>query len=803
MRGIDFKSDFVLRIFFIFVMSSQPVLAYKESRTELTLVDEIIQRKYITQDRYTKNVSLVHSPYPIDVQFSADGSILFSLSETLRLWRSDNGEYLRGIAGPSRFIGFAQLKNSHWIVTLDDPGYISLNGLKSRTPQIIPKLRLWDTISGKCLGSHSVCIPVNATAVSISKIETAEQFDTVYVIVEYEEESSKEQEFVPSVKKYCQLQGFQGEGLQPCCKLELEDFKFEVGSPHDSMTWDPHTKRLYIFGRNIIKSFNPVTMKFKALTIPIDSTKPFNHIDEVRVFDPATSCIKSIHPHNNLSSLLLVTYFSQQSKTPKTKHRAISLEWVLVDSLSGVLLKRGVVKRKFKPISINSRVNKAEPFFFWLNDEDDHSIKVVNILDNQILFSMPRNDTAISKSLIESSRNLTYLFRDKYRDVDEKVIWSEAANRACYIRGELETFNLFNTRTKKYVTNPSGVVNSLSAISTDKVSAALDWNQVSVLHLEAGNQITQSLDKTISGSSCVALSADATTLVVGDISGNAQIWSVTESKKLGILNGAMSKLLCIAIDADKSHILAGDSNGDFWGWNTPPHLPITSESLKLTANKIKNIPPHLPINKRGFLSGLTSSLCTISSNASLSLSFVPAPIDNFAGEYLDLDTEIDFESKLGGTLMGKTGVELIQGKVLANNIASKQIILTPAVQHKSILMKLKSSSNGRFAILVFNTGQVTIVDLQTGTLESIIQTKDKEIVDVNYHHENKILLVASYRGLVTSWNTDTYIEAGRLRLQDARLSLLSSRISEEGFDIVLGTRDTGLIIKRDAFHNSK
>ncbi|WP_299469902.1 hypothetical protein, partial [uncultured Gimesia sp.] len=143
------------------------------------------------------------------------------------------------------------------------------------------------------------------------------------------------------------------------------------------------------------------------------------------------------------------------------------------------------------------------------------------------------------------------------------------------------------------------------------------------------------------------------------------------------------------------------------------------------------------------------------------------------------------------------------GEVIATQNAIKQKILTPAIGRDDVLIQIKSSPNGRFALLVFNTGQVTIVDLQTGTLESIIRTNDKEIVDVDYHSDQKTLLVASFRGGVTAWNTETFQKTGSLQLYDARLDSLRSRVTKKGFDIVLGTRDTGLIVKSSVFPESE
>jgi len=125
--------------------------------------------------------------------------------------------------------------------------------------------------------------------------------------------------------------------------------------------------------------------------------------------------------------------------------------------------------------------------------------------------------------------------------------------------------------------------------------------------------------------------------------------------------------------------------------------------------------------------------------------------------------------------------------------------LTPPVFYKSQLMQIRCTADGRFALLVFHTGQITILNLEAGTLEAIIPTGLSEIMDLNYHPEQQTLLVACYRGTITAWNSETFLQTGILQLIDARLEHLASQPTADGFDLVLGTWDSGLIVKHDVF----
>lgn len=795
--NLTFGSAFLSKVSVCLVLfcMTKSVSAIEARKPEISLADRIQLENKIHREKFYGDVRLLHTPYPIDVQFSSDGSVLFSLAETVRLWRSDTGEYLGSIAGPERFIDFAQLNNSRWIVTLDDRESFWERGLYSGVPQVLPRLRVWDVITGTCLGIRPLEIPANATSISVSTIETAEQYQTTYLILEYTDE--KPNEDWPWGRTVCELQGFRGSNLIPVCRLKLENFQNRLESPIDHLTWDPHTRRLYIFGKSAIESFDPVSRKIEWTTIPGNFAKPVKRVNDVIVIDQPLPLNKRKHGKKKYSSTILVTLFPSREKNLEARNKFILLEWALVDPLSGKVMKTGVINSSnLKPVDWQPEKHNKEALVYWLYDDNDDSVKAINILKNQLLFTFPWSKNGFSRTRLVSTRPIRDLYHDGNRAVNKKVIWSPAANRVCYIEGEEEAFDLFNPKTGKRVVISSGTVNALSSLSANHISATFDWNEVSVFHVESHDRVTRTFNKTAPENSCVAISADATTLLVGKDSGQAQVWNLADHKRTVALTGVSKKLLCIAADPSQQKIVAGDIEGTFWQWKYPGSSEVEPQLLNPERN---DKPEKLPHQKVRLDTELTVPLCSVSPNALLSLSF--QPLIDVSQSYLD-----NFDDQVvspGLALVAYMNSDLRVGEVIAIENAKKQTILTPAVPHKSILIQIKSSSNGRFVILVFNTGQITIVDLQDGTLESIIQTGNHEIVDVDYHPDQKTLFAASYRGTVTAWNTETYLKTGSLQLYDARLNLLSSRVVKKGFDLVLGTQDTGLIVKRGAFPKSE
>ncbi|WP_417396037.1 hypothetical protein [Gimesia chilikensis] len=671
----------ILVCLLLLLLSSKPASAAESQKTEISLADQILQENEIHREQFYGDVKLLHSPFPVDIQFSADGSVLFSLAETVRLWRSDTGAYLGSIAGPAKFRKFAQLYNSRWIVTVDHID-VDDHGSFYGVPRNLPNLRIWDVITGKCLSVRHLEIPVNAFKIWVPSLETAEGSQTAYLILQFNEKTE-----LNEVHNHYQLLGFQGQRLIPYCKLELE-------YPIEDLLWVPQFGQLYVSNEYRVSGFDPVSKKILWEKKLADLEKITTPVDELVIIDQP------------------------------------------IDIKKGIAMRRG-----------NSAMQR------W------------------------------------------YIFNDSI-PVDEKMIWSKAANRVCHILGESEEINLFNAKTKKRVVPATGMVNALSSISVDNFSGSFDYNDVFVFQFVAPDRMCRTFNTSVPKNSCVAISKDATTLLVGEASGTAYAWDLLNHKKIFTLTGVSKKLLCIAADTSQKRIVAGDINGVFWRWNLPTPSTRTPEKVQqlIAERNGKQTKSRLP--DRLLIEDLTNSLCTLSPDGLVSLCFQAYSIKRlqvFPAE------EEDLFPGPGSSLVANLENKRKFGEVITTENAKKYKILTPAIGRFDVLIQLKTSTNGRFALLVFNTGQVTIVDLQTGTLESIIQTIDKEIVDVNYHHDQKTLLVASYRGAVTAWNTDTYLKTGAIKLYDARLDSLISRVSKKGFDIVLGTRDTGLIVKYGLF----
>ncbi len=507
---LSIVSKFLVMLCLLYI--TNPAIAVEARKPELSLAERILQQKNPQREQFYGDVKLLHSPNPMDVQFSEDGSVLFSQAETVRMWRSDNGAYLGSISGPVRFRKFAKLNNSRWIVTLDDIEEVYQRDGRFIIPQVIPQLRIWDVITGSCLGVRSLTIPVNTTKIWFPAIETAEQFQMTYVIVRIDDDN-------PDTQR--KLLGYHGQNLIPTFQLTLED-------EFDSLTWDPQTRHLYLYGNYKVSCFDPASQKVVWTTARnfFDFTNVT--IDQLMVIDQPLHLKTGELAHKEHSSSILLTFQLNTNLRPE-KH--VLLRWGLMDPLSGKPIKSGVVTRDLKPIDKLSNKKKEDTLIYWLFDG---SIKAVNILENQLLLTGSEDHeegVAFSHSRNEAGDENWYLYRSDYRDEVYKIVWSQAANRVCSIGGDSEEIELFDSRTAKPVASASGTVNALSKFSAQNIAASMDWNEAAVFEFKSGGKFIRTFNTKILQSSCVALSADTSNLLVGETSGNASVWGLSNHKK--------------------------------------------------------------------------------------------------------------------------------------------------------------------------------------------------------------------------------------------------------------------------------
>ncbi|MFI4849667.1 MAG: hypothetical protein ACIAZJ_11250 [Gimesia chilikensis] len=777
----------------LLLSTTRPALAIDAKKPRPTLADTI-QQSQIPREQFYGEVKLLHAPNISDIQFSQDGSVLFSLSETVRLWRSDTGAYLGSIAGPERFTDFALLNHSRWIVTLDQWDPYWERSLYAGVPQVLPRLRMWDVMTGNCLGVRDLKLPINASSIALSRLETADALQMTWIILDYDLAGPEEDFFYGNTKSsYQKLLGFQGSKLTPICRKELDQFSIRHISPPEALNWDPYTSRLYLHGEYSVSSFDPVSKQIKLLSVPGNSEKGQRCLLDLFVIAPTPGINPTASEKKKYTSSLLVTFAFSSFQKSKGNKNSILLEWVLIAPNSGKTLRSGIVNRdELKPAERKPEQQHRESLVHWIYDSQDHSFKAIDLLNNQLLRTIHPGHNGYAKAGILSADSLWNLIRFRVDTETEKLIWSPAADRICYIGGGGDIIGLFDSKTGKRVAASTGTVTAMSAVSDHHLAAAFDWNTVSVFQVTPQVQVARTFSGTMPGNTCVALSSDARALLVGKDSGRAEIWSLPQNKNITTFGGVFERLVCIEVDAVQNQVIAGDRQGMFWRWNVPQELKSAlRDTLFHETAPIKN-PEKLSQQKAPQDITLNASLCTLSPHAALAISFQP-----LGDDFMDYDE--DSGSTPGVSLITNLGSEFWEGEIIAIRNSKAPFTLTPAVPHRSVLTRIKCSADSYYALLVFDTGQITILNLQDGTQESIIQTGNREIVDIDFQPAQHTLLVASYRGAVTAWNTETFLKTGSLQLYDSRLNFLSSRVAKQGFDLILGTRDTGLIVKHGVF----
>ncbi len=773
---VSFMAGKVL-VLLMFIFVAQSASAIEAEKPVINLADRILLEAKIPREEFHGDMRLLHSPNPLHTRFSDDGSVLFSQAETVRLWKSDTGYYLGSISGPVRFRNFALLNNSRWLVTIDDMEEIWESGTYFNSLQVLPCLRIWDVVTSECLGVRRLKIPVTAYRVNLPEIESAKAYGITYLILNYF--AGEEGKF-----DYHELLGFQGASLTPICQQKLE-------TDSDWLRWDPYAKLLYIHGKYSISAFDPESQKIVWSISPKRDKSSNALIDRVIVFRKRYPSQEVTHENKKASNSVLVT-FTQQFKGPELQ------QWVIIDPVLGKVTHSGTIPRDLKPAKNQQVKNISESFIYWLDDLSDHSFKAIDILENRMCLRIPWKKNGDSTYLRAVSAEQRWHLTVENNMNYDRVSWSESANAVCFISEGTEEIDLFNAKTGQRIAAPSGMVNAVSAISSNRLAASFDYNNVALYEFQENEQFSRVREISDTKNSCVALSNDGAILLAGDSSGKASVWNLPTQKKIAALEGANNRLLCIAIDDAHNNVLAGDNTGTFWSWKYPAlSTPAVKQPQLLDAVQIPK-PEVQGLIKENYSFQLTPAFCDLSTDTSIKLFFQPFSaiddIQNTSGSYLI--AKIITYPKLPYM------VEPVDGLVLATKKNEKHKILAPAVQQQSILLQVKCTPSGRFVLFTFNTGQVIIVNLQDGTFESIIQTGERTIVDIEYCHDQKTLLVASYRGTVTAWNTETYLKTGTIKLLDARLNLIRSRVTKNSFDIVLGTRDTGLIVKRGVFQKS-
>lgn len=798
----------------LLLSAARPALAIEAKKPRPTLADTIQQQDRIPREQFYGEVKLLHAPNPMDVQFSEDGSVLFSQAETIRLWRSDTGAYLGSIAGPARFRKFAQLNHSRWLVTVDDMEEDNQTGWYYSMPQLIPCLRIWDVHTGECLAVRRLLVPINVERLWIKAIATST--DSTWVLFEsrFKKEKAEQEQgsFLDGYSgDYCFLAGFLGPELTPTCHLEFDEL-----SNYRHLQYNSHNGKLLIYGETNLACFDPDSQKIIWSTSCHELDLKHNEIKGViNLEQPFQMELAESGKQRSFTPFIVQFESNPRYKVPVTGvdfSKLTLLNWGLIDPSNGKLLHHDMVMRETGPG--NYKTPKTENLKFpgpkdantlnaWIYDKQDHAIKAIDLVDAWTRDSSPVKDRTftIKKSRGDALGERWNLDRDDMRNDVHAQTWSSTSGRMCIIRGYTPEIDLYDLTTGNTIAQPSGTVNALSRFTSGKLAASLDWNDVSVFDFKAQGALERTFNTKVIQNSCLALSQDASLLLVGEISGNAGVWDLSRQSRTCALEGGTEKLFHIAVNATSNRIAALDWDGTLWHWQTSTTHTNPGEMQLLRAHSQKKPTRPEEYYNNEFAYRIPRSLCDLSANAALYLAFRAygvAEEDNY-GELSHGLPGKDLIARIYQGLGRYFFFEYTHGAVVELREGQPQKLLTPPVYHQSQLMQVRCTADGRFAMFVFDTGQILILNLKAGILESIIPTGLSEIMDVNYHPQQKTLLVACYRGTITAWNSDTFLQTGLLQLNDARLEHLASQPAADGFDLVLGTWDTGLIVKQGVF----
>lgn len=191
-------------------------------------------------------------------------------------------------------------------------------------------------------------------------------------------------------------------------------------------------------------------------------------------------------------------------------------------------------------------------------------------------------------------------------------------------------------------------------------------------------------------------------------------------------------------------------------------------------------------------------MISISNDGKRAAMFRPSPHPN------DDEAKPDIvHSQPGRSLVGRCHIEFFGGieedrpnvGVVAGIDLNKELWhpITPAVNHTIQLTGLRVTPDGKYLSLIFNTGQVIIIDQNDQVVRAHVPTQQTSIVATELLGNARYLLTACPDGTVQLWYTDDneLIVVGRI--PDSRPTDLIATIVDRTVEIAVATRDSGLV----------
>lgn len=724
-------------------------------------------------------VKLVHSPNIRELHFLRQGTLLASVSDSIRIWNCKTGELVHALETANRFQ--SAVENGESLVTIDDPQTVSEHGWYHSVPERLPLVRVWDLGTGKQTQSVKIQVPTNSEHLYLSALASSESTHAVFCLVHLRSLKSPDSKglFELVSDNSCRLIGWRIPEMTLLCDFEVD------GDPRSLVVRD-YSDTVLAYNHSDVLALSITKQKqlwkTKLCTLGADDQEYLERVFRYSV-DPVNPAKEMILATTHNGKLGTTPCFNIAPGSGEASPHPIS------DRASSC------IREKLLVMSRNELTGWAHRHFTssWRDFELASELRKFDV-DAEDSKAFATSDATL-KSRVDCSSNPGEHLGVPGPNV---MAWSEQANLiALTIQGD-EAIHLFDTVTQRRSQIPAGTVTSIMRNSAKGLAVAYDSEQVMVtdFHATKSQGIRPIKDK-ISG---IALSADEKICAIG-IKGRIEFWDCSSQKRIAQIACSYEYLGALAFTDDDRSLIAIDIQGKVW------KLARTDEQswADVTAKKLTIIPEMgkdslWPTDfERERL--LPLKMIATAENGTTAAFFRPS-----RGWHVDDRNEhLSVHGDPGRSIVGRCWSEFDNryqvdeasphtGVVAGIDLGSqKWNRITPAVKHDLQMSGIRMTQDGRYLSLIFETGQVIVVDQKSRLLFAHVHTERKEIAATELLSSGKYLLVACANGLLQLWDTDDNELLCTERVPDCRVTDIKAIMTDDRIDIAIATRNCGLV----------
>jgi hypothetical protein len=738
-------------------------------------LNAVIRRSAIAATAMGERVRCVHAPHARQLQFSTDNSVLYSSAENVRLWDAATGDHLGSFPCPVPIDSMALLQGGTRVVTVDEVRSGSRESFCNESPTSVPRVRLWDTATGRQIARELINFPADASFLRLNDLVAARDGRAVFCIASWSVTRPDDLPASLMARVFC----FSGDTLERRFVTDVPG----LDSPEYVFESRDQSHVLLVQGSSVYV-INTLTGKLTTRQTIGGKQHGFVRIDPATWSrDPAV--LQAIRPTSSGDFL----------------RGAFDLgtgEYFEGD------LGDDVARWATDPMIFPSSSDRL----MWSVVLDPPRLELWDALDGNVSITMqiPADALEVRRQLMRAS--LTETFQTKRYcpgDYQQFATAVDSKNqRVAVAFADDEAVYLLDVVHQKLIARPQGTVAALSADTSDqRVAVASDGERVAVLN-QAGQE-EASLDGTGVVTS-VCLTAAKNRLALGLATGHVRMADLTAGRLFEPHHCSGQPIDCIRFFedlnclylVDRQGVLRRadvDSEGGDWTIDVPRNGVLYDVSDGFVSTGREPDTSDLPYSKLATIAEdeRTVMMYALRPNPYMLLGWwPPSRPHSGAAPGSDLSATLtinrDIHSKYPDCK-----IDQICGRVAV--ITSEPQVtfeFAPNVPPEVMLRSIRATADGQHVIFAFGDGRIVIAGRVHRECEAVLQTGRTDIVDCVYlPHRRKVALV-TVRGRVELWDVDDAVCVQSEQLDDCHASSLVALESEQEVSLCIGTRDAAV-----------